>query len=341
MSATLQIGDVTVGGKVLAAPMTGITDLPFRRLVSKLGGAYVATEMVACSELARGRPDVMRRAAVGDGLPLMVIQLVGREAGWLARGAKLAQDAGADIIDLNMGCPAKEVTGSLSGSALMRDLDQAEGLIRAAVEAVDTPVTLKMRLGWDERSKNAPELAARAQAAGVKAITVHGRTRCQFYGGAADWSAVAAVKAATSLPVVVNGDIVCAATARRALAASGADAVMIGRGVYGRPWIVAGIERALADGAELAEPGVEARLAMVLEHLGETLAFYGERLGLKIFRKHLGWYVQQAPWPADAETRRAAKSALCRLESAAEVERGLTRLWRDAEADPIQAAVAA
>lgn len=341
MNATLQIGKVTVGGRVLAAPMTGITDLPFRRLVSRLGGAYVATEMVACSELARGRPDVMRRAAVGDGLPLMVIQLVGREAGWLAKGARMAQAAGAEVIDLNMGCPAREVTGALSGSALMRDLDQAERLIRATVEAVDTPVTLKMRLGWDDRSKNAPELAARAEAAGVKAITVHGRTRCQFYGGTADWAAVAQVKAATRLPVVVNGDVVCAATARQALAASGADAVMIGRGVYGRPWAVAGIEAALAGGTASEEPDVETRLGIVLEHLGETLAFYGERIGLKIFRKHLGWYVQQAPWPACAEARRAAKSALCRLESAAEVERGLIRLWRYAEAETIQAAVAA
>ena len=328
VKASLQIGDVTVAGRVLAAPMTGVTDLPFRRLVSKLGAAYVATEMVASAELARGRPDVVRRAAVGEGLPLTVIQLVGREAGWLAKGARMAQAAGADIIDINMGCPAKEVTGALSGSALMRDLDQAEGLIRAAVDAVERPVTLKMRLGWDETSRNAPELAARAEAAGVKAITVHGRTRQQFYRGVADWSAVAAVKTATRLPVVVNGDIGCAATAREALSRSGADAVMIGRGVYGRPWIVAAIEAALAGDAEIEEPGVESRLAIVQEHLADTLSFYGERLGLRIFRKHLGWYVLEAPWPGPIELRRAAKSALCRLESAIQVERELAALWR-------------
>ena len=194
------IGDVCISGRVLTAPMTGISDLPFRRAASKLGAAYVATEMVACDMLARGRPDVVRRAAVGDGLPLMVVQLVGREARWIAEGAAIAVAAGADIIDLNMGCPAKEVTGALSGSALMRDLELAERLIGAAVGATAKPVTLKMRLGWDDASKNAPELAAIAERAGIKAITVHGRTRQQFYKGAADWRAVAEVKAATKLP---------------------------------------------------------------------------------------------------------------------------------------------
>jgi len=185
------IGDVRIGGRVLTAPMTGVSDLPFRRAASKLGAVYVATEMVACDMFARGRPDVVRRAAVGEGLPLMVVQLVGREAHWIAKGAALAEAAGADIIDLNMGCPAKEVTGALSGSALMRDLDLAESLIDAAVGVTSRPVTLKMRLGWDDASKNAPELAARAERAGVKAITVHGRTRQQFYKNAADWRAVA------------------------------------------------------------------------------------------------------------------------------------------------------
>jgi len=323
----LKIGDVDIAGRVLAAPMTGVTDLPFRRLLSRLGAPYVATEMVACAEFARGRPDVVRRAAVGEGLPRVVMQLVGREATWLAEGARMAEAAGAEIIDLNMGCPAKEVTGSLAGSALMRDLDQAEALITAAVGATRRPVTLKMRLGWDTASQNAPELAMRAERAGVQAITVHGRTRCQFYKGAADWRAVAAVKAATSLPVVVNGDIVCADSARRALDQSNADAVMIGRGVYGRPWLIAGLQRALATGAAVVEPEAAARFEIVIEHLRDTLAFYGDRLGLRIFRKHLGWYVEQAPWPSCTQTRREAKSALCRLESGAEVERGLSQLW--------------
>jgi tRNA-dihydrouridine synthase B len=239
----------------------------------------------------------------------------------------MAEAAGAHIIDLNMGCPAKDVTGALAGSALMRDLDQAEALIAAAVGATRRPVTLKMRLGWDAASLNAPELAMRAEQAGVKAITVHGRTRCQFYKGAADWRAVAAVKAATSLPVIVNGDIICADSARRALQQSNADGVMIGRGVYGRPWMIAALQRALVGGEALTDPDAWARFEIVIDHLRDTLAFYGDRLGLRIFRKHLGWYVEQAPWPAAAQARREAKSALCRLETGAEVERALSRLW--------------
>lgn len=328
MTISFHIGDVPIGGRVLIAPMTGVTDLPFRRAASRLGATYVSTEMVACAELAKGRPDVVRRAAVGEGLPLMVVQLVGHEASWIAEGARMAERAGADVIDLNMGCPAKEVTGCLSGSALMRDLDHAERLIRAAVEATRRPVSLKMRLGWDDASRNAAELAWRAERAGVKAITVHGRTRQQFYAGIADWRAVAAVKTATSLPVIVNGDIVDADSARAALRQSGADAVMLGRGVYGRPWTAAAIERALSDAGPGIEPGADARLGIVLDHFRESLAFYGETLGLRVFRKHLGWYVEQAPWPAAQEARRAAKARLCRLERPAEVEAGLSELWR-------------
>ena len=329
MTTTLTIGDVTVPGRVLTAPMTGVSDLPFRRAASRLGAAYVATEMVACELFAQGRPDVVRRAAVGDGLPLTVIQLVGRRAEWMAQGARMAEAAGADIVDINMGCPAKEVTGGLSGSALMRDVPLAEKLIAATVEATTRPVTLKMRLGWDDASKNAPELAARAQALGVKAITVHGRTRQQFYNGTADWRAVAAVKATVSIPVIVNGDIVDAASARAALEHSGADAVMIGRGAYGKPWIARAIEDALAYGGDAHEPALETRLAIVLEHFRDSLRFYGDRLGLKIFRKHLAWYIDTAGVPASPDVRREAKSRLCRLTDPREVEAALTALWRD------------
>jgi len=255
---------------------------------------------------------------------------VGRRAEWMARGARMAEAAGADIVDINMGCPAKEVTGGLSGSALMRDLDLAERLIDATVTATTRPVTLKMRLGWDDASKNAPELAARAEALGVKAFTVHGRTRQQFYKGAVNWRAVADVKAAVTVPVIVNGDIVDAASAREALAQSGADAVMIGRGAYGRPWIARAIDDALRDGGAAREPGLDKRLAIALEHLADSVRFYGERNGVKIFRKHLGWYFEGAALPERAAARREAKARLCTMTDPRAIEAALTALWRDA-----------
>ncbi|MCI3134987.1 tRNA dihydrouridine synthase DusB [Phenylobacterium aquaticum] len=331
MSNTLAVGVVEVPGRAWIAPMTGVSDLPFRRAASRLGAAYVATEMVACAEFSRGRPDVVRRAAVGEGLPLMVVQLVGRDPVHMAEGARLAARAGAQVIDLNFGCPAKEVTGgAMAGSALMREPDLAEALVAAAVDAVDVPVTVKMRLGWDESSKNAPEIAARAVARGARAITVHGRTRSQFYKGVADWSAVRAVKDEVAVPVIVNGDIVDAGSARLALEQSGADAVMVGRGVYGRPWVAAQIEAGLA-GLDFVEPDAEARLAIALDHFRDSLNFYGDRLGLRIFRKHLASYVDNAPWPMQAEARRSARQALCREEEAIRVEHGLSALWRDPE----------
>ena len=332
MSDIFQIAGVSVAGRILIAPMSGVSDLPFRRAASRLGAPYVATEMVACETLAQGRADVVRRAARSDDIPLTVVQLVGRETHWLATGARIAEESGADLIDINMGCPAREVTGGLSGSALMRDLDQAERLIAAAVNATQRPVTLKMRLGWDDASKNAAALATRAESAGVRAITVHGRTRQQFFKGTSDWRAVAAVKAATRLPVIVNGDIVDAATAREALAQSNADAVMIGRAALGRPWIAREVARALATGRAMEEPDLDARLAIILDHFQDSLAFYGDRLGLKTFRKHLARYIEDAPLALSPPSSRAAKAHLCALDDPRAVERGVIALWREPNA---------
>lgn len=274
--------------------MSGVTDLPYRLAVAKMAPALVFSEMVASEELARARPDVLRRTAGGGKLFPLVVQLAGREANWMAEGARLAEGAGADIIDINMGCPARQVTTGLSGSALMRDLDHALTLIEATVCATSLPVTLKMRLGWDAQSINAPELARRAEAAGVQLVTVHGRTRCQFYKGRADWTAIRAVKEAITIPLLANGDITSLEGAQACRAASGADGVMIGRGANGRPWFLKQVDEALSGTTISAAPGPQERWRLVRAHYLDALELYGGRLGNRVIRKHLGWYLDVA-----------------------------------------------
>jgi len=292
---TLHLTDQSITTPVLLAPLAGITDLPFRSVVSRFGAGLVVSEMIASQEMVQARPSARGKAELGFGIENTAVQLAGREAHWMAEAARMIEANGARMIDINMGCPAKKVTSAAgagaSGSALMKDLDHALTLIEAVVGAVKVPVTLKTRLGWDDALLNAPDLARRAEAAGVRMITIHGRTRCQFYKGRADWAAIANVKQVVGIPVIANGDITGVLSAREALRLSGADGVMIGRGAQGRPWILAEIAAALYGMRAPKVPQGAALADLVSEHYEAMIRFYGAVLGLRNARKHLGWYM--------------------------------------------------
>ncbi|MCV6577460.1 MAG: tRNA dihydrouridine synthase DusB [Cohaesibacter sp.] len=289
-SRPLSIGSVQIPNAVLLAPMSGITDLPFRQLAMQFGAGLVVSEMVASKAFAVGKEE-MRLRAEGQDMALHAVQLAGNRADWMAEAAQLCEGAGAGLIDINMGCPAKRVINGYSGSALMKDLDHAVRLIDAVVEAVDVPVTVKMRLGWDDGSKNAAELARRAEQAGAALITVHGRTRCQFYKGSADWRAIAPVKDALTIPLIANGDLVNVADAPAMLEQSGADGVMVGRGAYGRPWLPGHVAHFLATGEVLDAPDGQELLDLVLDHYERMIDYYPDPVGVRCARKHLGWYM--------------------------------------------------
>ncbi|PUB19387.1 tRNA dihydrouridine synthase DusB [Yoonia sediminilitoris] len=284
---------------VALAPLAGITDLPFRQLVASFGVGWVVSEMVASQEMVQAKPSVRDRAELGYDQAGTAVQIAGREAHWMAEAARMIEANGAAMIDINMGCPAKKVTSGYSGSALLRTPDHALSLIEAVVNAVEIPVTLKTRLGWDHDSLNAADVAKRAESAGIRLVTIHGRTRCQFYKGSADWAAIRAVKDAVTIPVIANGDIVDGGTARSALHQSGANGVMIGRGAQGRPWILAQVAANLHGTPPPHIPQGSALIDMVGAHYEAMLAFYGADHGRKVARKHLGWYMDDAGTPPD------------------------------------------
>lgn len=287
------VGNLTFDPPVFLAPLAGITDLPFRKMVLRFGAGMVVSEMVASQEMVQAKPSTRARAELGFGNERTSVQIAGREAYWMAECAKLCVGQGARIIDINMGCPAKKVTNGYSGSALMKDPDHALSLIEAVVGAVDVPVTLKMRLGWNDDCLNAANIAKRAEDAGVQMITIHGRTRCQFYKGSADWRAIGSVKSAVNIPVIANGDIIDTKSASRALDLSNADGVMVGRGAQGQPWVLAQIAAEISGQVYTEVPQCNALADVILEHYEDMIRFYGADLGVRNARKHLSWYLER------------------------------------------------